>query len=169
MRELLVIRQVEPCACRPQPGRLLPGFQCGARSPGGCVGYKGALFGDAETEPNLEHKHRAASGKTGASVVGVTMVDGSGDTSVDDLMRGVLANATVASTFASPRFSYLPVGDERGAWRPAAWVQGWGQGLPRRALATRRSATTAVRGAWQHGLRVRVRASGRPDMICSST
>ena len=80
------------------------------------------FLGDAEAEPKPRHKHRAASGKPGASLVGVTMVDGSGDTSVDDLMRGVLANATVASTFASPRFSYTPVGDDRGAWCPAAWV-----------------------------------------------
>lgn len=58
-------------------------------------------------------------------MVGTTVVDGSGDTSADDLMRGVLANATVASTFAAPRFSYTPVGDDRGAWRPAAWVQGF--------------------------------------------
>lgn len=50
----------------------------------------------------------------------MTVMDGSGDTSVDDLMRGVLANATVASTFASPRFTYTPVGDDRGARRPAA-------------------------------------------------
>ena len=61
-------------------------------------------------------------------MVGTTVVDGSGDTSVDDLMRGVLANATVASAFSAPRFTYMSVGDDRGARHPAARV--WTPGLP---------------------------------------
>ena len=125
MRELLAIRQVEPCApvvrslagcCQGSSRGLAAWLVCRVQ---GCH-----CSGMLERNLNPRHKPRAASGKPGASLEGVTMVDGSGDTSVDDLMRGMLANATVASTFASPRFSYTPVGDDRGAWRPAAWGQG---------------------------------------------
>ena len=57
----------------------------------------------------------AVTGKPGASLAGVTVIDGSGDTSADDLMRGALANATVAATSGAPQFTYVASGDMRGA------------------------------------------------------
>ena len=85
-------------------------------------------------------------------MAGATVVDGSGDTSVDDLMRGVLANATVASTFASPRFSYTPVGDDRGARCPADGFRGrvWASGPP------------------GHKLKLHLNMPGAPGCACSS-
>jgi len=66
----------------------------------------------------LTNTLRAASGKPGASMAGVTVVDGSGDPSAEDVLRGVLANASVASVFSSPQFTYTATTDTKGARAP---------------------------------------------------
>jgi hypothetical protein len=101
----------------------------------------------------------------------VSVVDGSGDPSAEDLLRGVLANASVASAFSSPQFTYTAASDLKGACARHAHIA-WGYGGacrrkrsgPPRAAPGRLHAALAVPASPQH----RTRSSGSARLPVSA-